>query len=389
MLKRENKFMKKSISLKVEALKIHREKRGKIEISPKIKVTRKNLKLLYTPGVAEVTREIAKDPKKVINYTNRGNLVAIITDGSRTLGVGDSIPEASLPVMEGKALLLKTLAGVDAVPLCLGTKKKEEIIKTVEILAPNFEVFNLEDIVSPKSLEIREELEKRNFIVFHDDEQGTAIAVLAALFNALKVVGKKLEKIKVCLGGAGNAGYGVFKILVFAGVKNIVVFDKKGIIFRGRKGDNKYQREIAKYSNPENIKGGKREAISGSDVFIGLTGVKNLISGEDIKLMKPYPIIFALSNPEPEIYPKEIEKVTKEYIFASGRSDFKNQINNLLVFPGVLKGLLKAKKKMTLNLQFKIAKAISNLVKNPKRDFIVPSPFDRRLIKTIVDCIVK
>jgi malate dehydrogenase (oxaloacetate-decarboxylating) len=191
------------------------------------------------------------------------------------------------------------------------------------------------------------------------------------------------------LAGTGTAGYGVFKLLVFAGIKNIVVFDKKGIIFRGRKGDNKYQREIAKYSNPENIKGGKREAILGSDVFIGLTGVKNLICTEDIKLMKPCPIIFALSNPEPEIYPEEIEKETKEYIFASGRSDFKNQINNLLVFPGVLKGLLRAKKKMTLDLQFKIAKAISSLVKNPKRDFIVPSPFDKRLIKTVFNCIVK
>jgi malate dehydrogenase (oxaloacetate-decarboxylating) len=375
--------------LKSEALRIHKENRGKIEISPKVKVTKENLKFLYTPGVAEVAREIAKNPKKARYYTNKGNLVAILTDGSRTLGVGDNIPEASLPVMEGKALLLKTLAGVDAFPLCLGTKKKEEIVRTVEILSPNFEVFNLEDIVSPKSLEIREELEKRNFVVFHDDEQGVAIAVFSALLNALKIVGKKIEKIKVCLAGAGTASYGVFKILVFAGVKNIVVFDKKGIIFRGRKGDNKYQKEIAKYSNPENIKGGKKEAILNSDVFIGLTGVKNLISSEDIKLMRSYPIIFALSNPEPEIYPQEIEKVTKEYIFASGRSDFKNQINNLLVFPGVLKGLLKTKKKMTLDLQYKIAREISKLVKNPKRDLIVPSPFDKRLIETIVNCIEK
>jgi malate dehydrogenase (oxaloacetate-decarboxylating) len=375
--------------LKSETLRIHKENRGKIEISPKVKVTKENLKFLYTPGVAEVAREIAKNPKKARHYTNKGNLVAILTDGSRTLGVGDNIPEASLPVMEGKALLLKTLAGVDAFPLCLGTKKKEEIVRTVEILSPNFEVFNLEDIVSPKSLEIREELEKRNFVVFHDDEQGVAIAVFSALLNALKIVGKKIEKIKVCLAGAGTASYGVFKILIFAGVKNIVVFDKQGIIFRGRKGDNKYQKEIAKYSNPENIKGGKKEAILNSDVFIGLTGVKNLISREDIKLMKSYPIIFALSNPEPEIYPQEIEKVTKEYIFASGRSDFKNQINNLLVFPGVLKGLLKTKKKMTLDLQYKIAREISKLVKNPKRDLIVPSPFDKRLIETIVNCIEK
>jgi len=381
--------MKESNSLKNQALKIHKKKKGKIEISPKIKVSKENLKFLYTPGVAEVGREIAKDPKKVLDYTNKGNSIAIITDGSRTLGVGDSFPEASLPVMEGKALLLKTLAGVDAFPLCLNTKKKEEIVRAVEILSPNFEVFNLEDIASPKSLEIREELEKRNFVVFHDDEQGTAIAVLSALLNALKVVGKKIEKIKICLAGAGTAGYGVFKILVHAGLKNLVVFDEKGIIFRWRKGDNKYQREIAKFSNPENIKGGKREAILNSDVFIGLTGVKNLLSAQDIKLMKPYPIIFALSNPEPEIYPKEIEKATKKYIFASGRSDFKNQINNLLVFPGVLKGLLKTKRKMDLNLQVKIARAIANLIKKPTKDYIIPSPFDKRLIKTILNCMVK
>jgi malate dehydrogenase (oxaloacetate-decarboxylating) len=380
--------MKKNL-LKIQALKIHKKKKGKIEISPKIKVSAKNLKLLYTPGVAEVAREIAKNPKKVLDYTNKGNLVAILTDGSRTLGVGDTLPEASLPVMEGKALMLKKLAGVDAFPICLNTKKKEEIIRTLEILSPNFSVFNLEDIASPKSLEIREELERRNFVVFHDDEQGTAIVVLAALISALKVVGKKLEKIKVCLGGAGTAGYGVFKILVSARVKNLVVFDKKGIIYRWRKGDNKYQREIARFSNPENIKGGKREAIFNSDVFIGLTGVKNLLSAEDVRLMKPYPIIFALSNPEPEIYPEEIEKVTRKYIFASGRSDFKNQINNLLVFPGVLKGLLKVKRKLDLNLQIKIAKSIANLVKKPTKDYIVPSPFDKRLVNTIYTCISK
>ncbi len=381
--------MKKSNSLKVKALKIHQEKKGKIQISPKVKVSKENLKFLYTPGVAEVAREIAKDPKKAIDYTNKGNLVAIFTDGSRTLGVGDTFPEASLPVMEGKALLLKTLAGVDAFPLCLGTKSKKEIIKTIEILSPNFSVFNLEDISAPKGLEIREKLERKNFIVFHDDEQGTAIAVLAALLNALKVVKKKLEEIKICLAGAGSAGYGVFKILVSVGVKNLIVFDSKGIIFRWRDKDNKFKREIAKFSNPQNLKGGKKEAIFESDVFIGLSGRGGLLEAEDIKLMKPYPIIFALSNPEPEIYPKEIEKVTKKYIFASGRSDFKNQINNLLVFPGALKGLLRAKRKMDLNLQIKIAKAIANLIKNPKRDFIVPSPFDKRLIKTIVDCIVK
>jgi len=202
-------------------------------------------------------------------------------------------------------------------------------------------------------------------------------------------VKKKLEKIRVCLAGAGTAGYGVFKILIAAGVKNLVVLDNKGILFRWREGDNKYQKEIAKFSNPENLKGGKKEAILNSDVFIGLTGVKNLILAEDIRLMKEHPIIFALSNPEPEIVPEEIKKVTKKYIFASGRPDYENQINNVIVFPGVFRGLLKTKKQMNLPLEVKIAKAIASLIKKPKRDYIVPSPFDKRLVKAIVTAISK
>jgi malate dehydrogenase (oxaloacetate-decarboxylating) len=371
--------------MRKEALKLHRKLKGKIEICPKIKISKNNFSLLYTPGVAEVAREIAKDKNKVFEYTGFGNKVAILTDGSRTLGAGDTISEASLPVMEGKALLLKQIAGVDAYPICLNTKSKEEIIRTVEILSSTFSVFNLEDIKAPKSLEIREELEKKNIIFFHDDEQGVAIAVLAALFNALKVFKKKLDRVIICLGGAGTAGYGVAKILFKAGVKNLIVFDKDGIIFKGREGNNKYLNEIASFSNKEKIKGGKEKAIEGADVFIGLTGKGNLLSSSDIKLMKENPIVFALSNPEPEIYPQEIRKITENYIYASGRPDFENQINNLLVFPGVLKGLLKFRKKMTLDLQIKIAKVISNLVKIPRKDFIVPHPFDKRLVREIVN----
>jgi malate dehydrogenase (oxaloacetate-decarboxylating) len=371
--------------MRKEALKLHRKLKGKIEIYPKIKVSKKNFSLLYTPGVAEVAREIAKDKNKVFDYTGFGNKVAILTDGSRTLGAGDTISEASLPVMEGKALLLKQIAGVDAYPICLNTKSKEEIIRTVEILSSTFSVFNLEDIKAPKSLEIREELEKKNIILFHDDEQGVAIAVLAALFNALKVFKKKLDRVRICLGGAGTAGYGVAKILFKAGVKNLIVFDKDGIIFKWREGNNKYLNEIASFSNKENIKGRKEKAIEGADVFIGLTGKGNLLSSSDIKFMKENPIVFALSNPEPEIYPQEIRKITENYIYASGRPDFENQINNLLVFPGVLKGLLKFRKKMTLDLQIKIAKVISNLVKIPRKDFIVPHPFDKRLVREIVN----
>ncbi|MCX6723711.1 MAG: NAD-dependent malic enzyme [Candidatus Staskawiczbacteria bacterium] len=370
-----------------KALDIHRKLKGKIEIRPKIKVSKRNLGLIYTPGVVEVTREIANNPEKSYEYTGRGNNVAIITDGSRTLGVGNTVPEASLPVMEGKAMFLKLLAGVDAYPLCLNTKSKEEILRTIEILSPNFGAFNLEDTLAPKSLEIMEELRQKDFIVFHDDEQGVAIVVLASLLNALKVVGKKLGKIKICVAGAGAAGYGIFKILNYAGVKNMIFFDAKGIIFKGREGDNKYLKEIAKGTNFGNLRGAKIEAILGADVFIGVSGVGNLLKSSDIKLMAEKPIIFAISNPNPEVLPEEIEKIAKEYIFASGSSNFKNQINNIIVFPGVFRGLLDYRKKMDLALELKIAESIAFLVKQPKKNKIIPNPFDKRLVKTITLCI--
>jgi malate dehydrogenase (oxaloacetate-decarboxylating) len=271
--------------------------------------------------------------------------------------------------------------------LCLNTKSKEEIIRTIEILSPSFGAFNLEDTQAPKSLEIMEEMRKKDFIIFHDDEQGVAIVVLAALLNALKVVGKKLEDVKICVVGAGSAGYGIFKILNYANIKNIIFFDAKGIIFKGREADNKYLREIADSTNPENLRGGKIEAIAGCDVFIGVSGVGDLLKSYDIKLMAEKPIIFAISNPNPEIVPGEIEKATKDYIFASGSSNFKNQINNIVVFPGVFRGLLDYRKKMDLALEFKIAKSIALLVKKPSKNNIIPSPFDKRLIKNITNCI--
>jgi len=372
-----------------EALSIHKKLKGKIGIKPKVKVSKANFGLIYTPGVAEVAKEIAKNPALSFEYTGRGNNVAIITDGSRTLGAGDTVPEASLPVMEGKALFLNILAGIDAYPLCLGTKSKEEIIRTIEILSPNFAAFNIEDIKAPKSLEIMDELRKNGLIAFHDDEQGVAVVVLAALLNALKIVGKKIENAKICIGGAGAAGYGIFKLLEYAGAKNLLVFDAGGIIFRGRGGDNKYVEEIAESSNPKNLQGGKKEAIQDSDVFIGVTGVPNLLDSSDVSLMGKNPIIFALSNPVPEIFPKEIKKATKNFIFASGRSDFPNQINNIIVFPGVFRGLLDTRRKMDLALELSIAQAISKLVKKPGYRNIIPNPFDKRLLSTIIKVIKK
>jgi len=370
-----------------KALNLHKKLKGKIGICPKIKVSKENLGLIYTPGVVEVVKEIIKDPKKSYDYTGRANNVAIITDGSRTLGAGNAIPEASLPVMEGKAMFLKLLAGVDAYPLCLDTKSKEEIIRTIEILSPNFGAFNLEDTKAPKSLEIMEELRKKDFIVFHDDEQGVAIVILAALINALKIVGKKIEEVKICVAGAGAAGYGIFKILNSAGAKNIIFFDEKGIIFKLREGDNKFLQEIAQSTNINNLRGGKVEAITGCDVFIGVSGVGNLLKSSDVELMAKKPIIFAISNPNPEILPAEIEKVTKNYIFASGISSFNNQINNVIVFPGIFRGLLDYRKKMDLFLEVKIAKSIASLVVNPSKNKIIPSLFDKNLIKIITTCI--
>jgi len=370
----------------MDPLRYHQKIKGKIEIRPKMKISQRNLHLIYTPGVAKVARKISENPDDSFVFTSRGNNVAIITDGSRTLGVGNTIPEASMPVMEGKAVLFKFLADIDAYPLCLETKSVKEIVRTIEILQPNFSAFNIEDIESPKCFQIMEELKKRKILAFHDDREGTAIVVLAGLINALKVVKKNLKKARICLAGAGAAGYGVFEILKEAGAENLIVLDKRGIIYRNRPRDDKYLRKIARFSNPENIKGGLKEAIKGRDVFIGLTGVGGLLKKEDLKLMKERPIIFALSNPVPEIFPDEIEKVARNYIYATGRSDFPNQVNNALVFPGVFRGMLDTRKKVTLKLQLKIARAIAGLISKPSKKKIIPKLFDKRVIRSIRAC---
>jgi malate dehydrogenase (oxaloacetate-decarboxylating) len=298
--------------------------------------------------------------------------------------VGRTFAEASLPVMEGKAVLFKSLAGIDAYPLCLASKSAREIVRTIEILAPNFSAFNIEDIESPKCFEIMEQLEKKNIISFHDDQQGAAIAVLAGLLNALKAVKKDLKKVKICLAGAGAAGYGVFKILKEMKIKNLVVLDSQGIIFRNGKEKNKYFREIALATNPKNIKGGLDEAIRGADVFIGLTGKSGLLKGSQVALMAEDPIIFSLSNPEPEILEPEIRKVRSNYIYATGRSDFPNQINNASVFPWVFRGILDTKKGVDWKSSVRIAKALANLVSRPSRSKILPKIFDKRIGKAVL-----
>lgn len=367
-----------------EALRLHKKLKGKIEIKVKMKASQKNLHLIYTPGVAEVTKLISENPDQAFVYTSKGNNIAIVTDGSRTIGVGNTIAEASLPVMEGKAVLFKTLAGIDAYPLCLKTKSLKEIVKTIEFLSPTFGAFNVEDIESPKCFQIMEALEKKNILAFHDDKQGAAIVALAGLINALKAMKKDLKKVKICLAGAGAAGYGTFKILKEGGVKNLIVLERKGIIHRNSKDKNRYFEEIAQNTNPQNIKGGLKEAIKGADVFIGLTGKGGLLKSQDVSLMAKTPIIFALSNPVPEIFPQEVEKATKDYLYATGRSDFPNQINNAMVFPGIFKGMLQKRKKTTLKLEAKIARAVAGLVSKPTRKKILPQVFDKRLNKTII-----
>lgn len=357
---------------------------GKIEMRSKLKLTEDNLGVLYTPGVAEVSRAIAKDKKLSFDYTVRKNTVAVISDGSAVLGLGNIGPEAALPVMEGKALLFKELGGVDAVPIVLATQDSEEIIKIVKALAPSFGGINLEDISAPRCFEIEERLKKELDIpVFHDDQHGTAIVVLAGLINALKVVKKDLKKVKIVISGTGAAGVAVAKLLLKAGVKNIIMLDRAGIIFKERKGGlNSSKMEIAKITNPKNIQGDVRDALSGADVFIGVSA-PNLLTKEDVKKMNKDAIVFAMANPIPEIMPSEA-RAGGARVVATGRSDFANQINNVLAFPGIFRGVLDTRvKKITEKHKLAVAYAISGLIKNPTHDKIIPKALDGRVAKAV------
>jgi malate dehydrogenase (oxaloacetate-decarboxylating) len=363
---------------------------GKIEIRSKLKLTEKNLAVLYTPGVAEVSKAIAKDKKLAFAYTIRKNTVAVISDGSAVLGLGNIGPEAALPVMEGKALLFKELGGVDAIPIVLATQDTEEIIKTIKFLAPTFGGINLEDISAPRCFEIEERLKKELDIpVFHDDQHGTAIVVLAGLINALKVVRKDLVKIKIVISGTGAAGVAIAKLLIKAGAKNIIMLDRMGIIFKERaEGLNNSKMEIAKITNPENVKGNVRDALSGADVFIGVSA-PNILTEEDIAQMTKNSIVFAMANPIPEIMP-ERAKAGGAKIVATGRSDFANQINNVLAFPGIFRGVLDNKIKIiTEEHKIKVAYAIASLIKKPTHDKIIPRALDEKVVKKVASIFKK
>jgi len=362
------------------AIEAHKKSKGKISIESKMPLeTTDDLSIAYTPGVARPCEEIAEDVEKAYEYTSKGNMVAVVSDGSAVLGLGNIGPEASLPVMEGKAVLFKKFAGVDAVPIVLDTQDTDEIIQTVKMIAPGFGGINLEDISAPRCFEIERRLkEELNIPVFHDDQHGTAIVTLAGMYNAMKVTGKKLEDLYVVVNGSGAAGVAIVNLLFEAGVKDVVMCDSTGIIQKDRTNLNETKQEMAKITNKGQRTGQLKDAISGSDVFIGVS-VPNVLSQEMVKTMNKDPMIFAMSNPIPEIMPEDA-KAAGAAIVATGRSDFPNQINNVLAFPGLFRGALDARiTNLTTKMFITAAKAIADCVEDVSADKIIPSPFDERV----------
>lgn len=369
------------------SLEMHARAKGKISIVSKVPLAgRDDLSTAYTPGVAQPCREIAADKSKVYRYTAKGNLVAVVTDGTAVLGLGHIGPEAAMPVMEGKAILFKEFGGVDAFPICLATTDTEEIIKTVRYLSPTFGGINLEDISSPRCFEIEARLEKELDIpVFHDDQHGTAVVVSAALINALKLVGKRLDEIKVVLNGPGSAGTAIIKMLLELGVKYIVACDEYGILYKERaKGIADHKKMLCEITNPDHLKGNLADAVVGADVFIGVS-VANALTAQMIQKMNRDPIIFAMANPVPEIMYEDALKAGAAVV-GTGRSDYPNQINNVLAFPGIFRGALDAKAR-NINYEMKIAAAyaIAELITKDELStaYIIPSPFDKRVTANV------
>jgi len=381
------------MNLNEEALKLHEENRGKIEVISKTEIKdMHDLAVVYTPGVAEPCRKIHQDTSLVYKYTTKGNMVAVVTDGTAVLGLGDIGPEAALPVMEGKAVLFKYFADVDAFPICLATKDPDKIVEAVTLIAPGFGGINLEDISAPRCFEIEKRLkETLDIPVFHDDQHGTAVVVLSGIINALKVVGKDLDKIKVVVNGAGASAIAVLKFLMSAGVKNAILCDSKGIIYKGRKENmNPVKDEMAEVTNREMIKGSLADAIIGADVFIGLS-VGGVLKQEVVKSMANDPIIFAMANPIPEIMPEEA-KAAGARIVATGRSDFPNQVNNCLGFPAIFKGALKVRAS-DINEEMKIAaaKAIASIIPDNELNEknIIPNVFNPQVVERESEAVAK
>lgn len=375
-----------------KSLELHEKNKGKIEVISKVTVTSKEeLSLAYSPGVAEPCRRIAENKADVYKYTSKGNMVAVISDGSAVLGLGNIGPEAALPVMEGKAILFKEFAGVNAFPICLDTQDTEEIIKTCKILAPSFGGINLEDISAPRCIEIETRLkEELDIPVFHDDQHGTAIVVTAGILNSYKLLKKDITKSKVVVCGAGAAGSSIIKMIKKLGVADILAIDIDGIIARDDENReyNFLTKELSEITNKENLKGGLKEAIKGADIFIGVSA-PGLLKPEMVKEMNKDSVIFAMANPTPEIMPEEALAAGAK-IVGTGRSDYPNQINNVLAFPGLFKGALESgAKKITEEMKFATSQAIANLITDDElsTEYVIPSPFDPRVAEAVAKAI--
>ena len=375
-----------------ESLRLHGEWKGKIEVNTRVPVENaQDLSLAYTPGVAQPCLEIQKDINKSYDLTLRHNLCAVITDGSAVLGLGDIGPEAGMPVMEGKCVLFKSFGGVDAIPLCIKSKDVDEIVNTIYLLSGSFGGINLEDIAAPRCFEIERKLKERCDIpIFHDDQHGTAVITLAALKNALKITGKKIDEIKVVTSGAGAAAIAIIKLIMSAGVKNVIMCDRKGAIYKGREGLNWIKEEMAEVTNLERKQGSLADVIRGADVFIGVSG-PGTVTTEMVKTMNKDAIIFACANPTPEIFPDEA-KAGGAAIVATGRSDYPNQINNVLAFPGIFRGTFDVRAS-DINEAMKVAAAdaLASLVSDEElsTEYILPKAFDPRVGKAVAEAVAK
>ncbi len=381
------------MDLNQEALKLHSENRGKLEVVSKTKIKdMHDLAVVYTPGVAEPCRVINKDISQVYTYTTKGNMVAVVSDGTAVLGLGDIGPEAAIPVMEGKAVLFKYFAGVDAFPICLSTKDPEKIIEAVTLIAPVFGGINLEDISAPRCFEIERRLKgKLDIPVFHDDQHGTAVVVLSGLLNALKLAQKKMEEVKIVVNGAGSAAIAVSKFLLSAGAQNIILCDSKGIVYEGRPENmNSAKEEMAKLTNKDRIKGTLADALVGADVFLGLSG-PNVVTSQMVSTMASDPIIFAMANPIPEILPEEA-KAGGARIIATGRSDYPNQVNNCLGFPAIFRGALSVRAR-DINEEMKLAaaQAIASVIPEEELSEInfIPNVFHPEVIRKEAEAVAQ
>jgi len=373
------------MTLNEEALELHKKNKGKIQVTSKTEINdMHDLSIVYTPGVAEPCRKIKEDASRVYDYTTKGDMVAVVTDGSAVLGLGDIGPKAGLPVMEGKAVLFKHFAGIDAFPICIDSKDPDEIVRTVELIAPSFGGINLEDISAPRCFEIEERLKKSLDIpVMHDDQHGTAVVVFSGVINALKVVGKKIEDIKIVMSGAGAAGTAIANFLINAGAQDIICCDIDGIVYKGRKENSPALEKLAEKTNKDLVKGTLSDAMKGRDLFIGVSA-PGIVTKEMVKSMNSDAIIFAMANPIPEIMPDEA-KAAGARIVATGRSDFPNQVNNCLGFPGIFKGALKVRASQ-INEEMKLAAAyaLASLIPDEElnENNIIASALDPRIVDT-------